>query len=111
MGENNKGKKKSRRMKERKETTLLTDKFLSLKNIASAVALYLFFFFFCGRGGVPGPMITSCLSTKKLCFQNFLILIPQEERTALYAALVREDPFLNIYFLNIQKPLFFLIAS
>lgn len=44
MGENNKGKKKSRRMKERKETTLLTDKFLSLKNIASAVALYLFFF-------------------------------------------------------------------
>lgn len=110
MGENNKGKKKSRRMKERKETTLLTDKFLSLKNIASAVALYLFFFF-CGRGGVPGPMITSCLSTKKLCFQNFLILIPQEERTALYAALVREDPFLNIYFLNIQKPLLFLIAS
>lgn len=109
MGENNKGKKKSRRMKERKETTLLTDKFLSLKNIASAVALYLFFF--CGRGGVPGPMITSCLSTKKLCFQNFLISIPQEERTALYAALIREDPFLNIYFLNIQKPLFFLIAS
>lgn len=43
MGENNKGKKKSRRMKERKETTLLTDTFLSLKNIASAVALYLFF--------------------------------------------------------------------
>lgn len=51
MGENNKGKKKSRRMKERKETTLLTDKFLSLKNIASAVALYLFFFFFVGEVG------------------------------------------------------------
>jgi len=72
MGENNKGKKKSRRMKERKETTLLTDKFLSLKNIASAVALYLFFFFFCGRGGVPGPMITSCLSTKKIMLPKFL---------------------------------------
>lgn len=39
MAENNKGKKKSRRMKERKVTTLLTDKFLSLKNIASAVSI------------------------------------------------------------------------
>lgn len=39
MDEDNKRKKKSRRMKERKETTLLVDKLLSLKNIASAVSI------------------------------------------------------------------------
>ena len=39
MEEDNKRKKKSRRMKERKETTLLVDKFLSLKNIVSAVSI------------------------------------------------------------------------
>ena len=66
MEEDNKRKKKSRRMKERKETTLLVDKFLSLKNIVSTVSIIPIFF--CGRGGIPGPMTTSCLSTKKLCF-------------------------------------------
>ena len=66
MEEDNKRKKKSRRMKERKETTLLVDKFLSLKNIVSTVSSIPIFFFF-WRGGIPGPMTTSCLSTKKLC--------------------------------------------
>ena len=68
MEEDNKRKKKGRRMKERKETTLLVDKFLSLKNIVSAVSIMPIFVCVCGRRGVPGPMTTSCLSTKKLCF-------------------------------------------
>ena len=67
MEEDNK-RKKSRRMKERKETTLLVDKFLSLKNIVSAVSIIPICVCVCVRGGVPGPMTTSCLSTKKLCF-------------------------------------------
>ena len=44
MEEDNKRKKKSRRMKERKETTLLVDKFLSLKNIVSTVSIIPIFF-------------------------------------------------------------------
>lgn len=57
MGANNKEKKKSRRMKERKEITLLITKFLSVKSIASAVSI-IPFVFFDGRGKVPGLMIT-----------------------------------------------------
>lgn len=66
MEEDNKRKKKSRRMKERKETTLLVDKFLSLKKYCFCSKHYTYYF--CGRGGVPGPMTTSCLSTEKLRF-------------------------------------------
>ena len=73
-------------------------KFLSVKSIASAVSIIPSFFFFDGRGKVPGLMITSCLSTKEIMLPKFLDIDSQEEQTALCAALITETPFLNIYF-------------